>query len=497
MARILVVDNDPGFVRMAKGVLQTDGYQVQVAMDRSEALNLMEHAVPDLVLLDKQFRREMEGVDLMDAMSRNPRLRQIPKIIVDSAPKGGEQPGDSLESVLCLSKPVKPETLSDAVAGHVTRTAFVYSPQSGEYEYGPDHPMEPRRTSETVELCHKYGLLDKPWVDVVEPQPAGAEEMALFHDRDYLAALQEANDGVFKESMIEFGLGTVDCPIFPGVYDYSALATGGTLLAASLVDEEGYDLAFNLSGGFHHAHFRNAEGFCYVNDIAIAIRHLLRKGRRIAYVDLDAHHGDGVQDAFYEDNRVLTISLHESGKTLFPWSGFETESGTGEGKGYNINVPLPPQTDDEVFLEAFNEVVPDAVAAFDPDIVFALVGADGLLADPLSHLALTNNAYAEAAKVIEAISPKCVALGGGGDQMNSVTRAWCLAWAVMNGIEPEDEYAGTIGGMMLGTEYVEGGGLRDRHAYTTGPMKEEIRKDVVSVTDYIKETVFPLISSSS
>jgi acetoin utilization protein AcuC len=200
-----------------------------------------------------------------------------------------------------------------------------------------------------------------------------------------------------------------------------------------------------------------------------------------------------VQDAFYEDNRVLTISLHESGKTLFPWSGFETEIGTGEGKGYNINVPLPPQTDDEVFLGAFNEVVPDAVTAFDPDIVFALVGADGLLADPLSHLALTNNAYAEAAKVIEAISPKCVALGGGGYQMNSVTRAWCLAWAVMNGIEPEDEYVGTIGGMMVGTEYVEGGGLRDRHAYTTGPLKVEIRKEVERVAEHLRTAVLPLI----
>jgi acetoin utilization protein AcuC len=473
MARILVVDNDPDFVRTARGALQPDGYQVLVATDAGEALNLMAHAAPDLVLLDNQFRPEADGVDLTDAMSRNTRLRQIPKIIVDSAPEGGEEPDASLENTLWLSKPVKPETLLDAVAGQVTRTAFVYSPQSEGYEYGPDHPMEPRRASETVELCHKYSQLDRPWVDVVEPRPAGAEEMALFHDRAYLAALQEANDGVFDEGMLEFGLGT------------------------SLVDEGRYDLSFNLSGGFHHAHHRSAEGFCYVNDIAIAIRQLLRKGRRIAYVDLDAHHGDGVQDAFYNDNRVLTISLHESGKTLFPWSGFETEIGTGEGKGYNINIPLPPQTDDEIFLEAFNAVVPEAIIAFDPDFVFALVGADGLLADPLSHLALTNNAYAEAAKIIEAISPKCVALGGGGYQMNSVTRAWCLAWAVMNGIEPEDEYAGTIGGMMLGTEYVEGGGLRDRHAYTTGPLKVEIRKEVVKVTEYIKDTVFPLITPTT
>ena len=160
----------------------------------------------------------------------------------------------------------------------------------------------------------------------------------------------------------------------------------------------------------------------------IAVKDLLRRGHRIAYVDIDAHHGDGVQSAFYEDDRVLTISFHESGKTLFPWSGFETEIGLGRGKGYNINVPLPPQTDDEVFLMAFDEIVPEAVAAFDPDMVFAQLGTDSLLPDRLSHLALTNNGYADVVKTIEAISPKCLALGGGGYHMNSITRAWCLAW---------------------------------------------------------------------
>jgi acetoin utilization protein AcuC len=308
-----------------------------------------------------------------------------------------------------------------------------------------------------------------------------------------LTALEEANQGSFEDRLIEFGLGTADCPVFRGVYDYSALVAGGTLLAAELVDKGGYDLAFNLAGGFHHAQRRNAEGFCYLNDIVIAMKWLVQKGYRIAYVDLDAHHGDGVQAAFYEDSRVLTISLHESGKTLFPWTGFETEIGEGEGRGYNINVPLPPQTDDEIFLLAFNGIVPPSLSAFEPDIVFALIGADGLLVDLMSHLSLTNNSYAEAVKVIEAISPRCIVLGGGGYHLNSVSRAWCLAWAVMNGVEPPDEYAGTIGGMMVGTEFVEGGGLRDRHAYTTGPLKAELRKEVEGITEYIEKTVFPLI----
>jgi acetoin utilization protein AcuC len=495
MARVLIVDDDQDFVRSTSRVLQPLGYQVNAESDCGEALALMERSRPDLLLLDGAMGEGTDRIGLVEFMSRSKRLRDVPVVLVGSMPATNRALDEPAGRFPWLSKPVEPDVLLEAVAERMTRTAYVYSPRCAEYDYGGDHPLEPRRPLEAMELCRKHGLLDKPWIDVCEPKPAHVEEMAVFHDWDYLAALQEANDGVFKERMVEFGLGTVDCPVFPGVYDYSALVTGGTLLASRLIEESRYDLSFNLAGGFHHAQHRNAEGFCYVNDVVIAMQALVRKGHRLAYVDLDAHHGDGVQAAFYEDDRVLTISLHESGKTLFPWSGFETEIGTGEGRGYNINVPLPPQTDDEVFLLAFNEVVPRAISAYDPAIVFLLIGADGLLADPLAHLSLTNNSYAEAVKVIEAISPKCVVLGGGGYQMNSVTRAWCLAWAVMNGIEPVDEYAGTIGGMMLGTEYLEGGGLRDRHAYTTGPLKEEIRKEVLRVTEYIKGTVFPLIRS--
>ena len=492
MARILIVDDDPDFVRITRRVLEAQEYQVGSAVDSIEALEAMHHERPDLVLLDIMLSYDTEGLELRERMLWIPQLRDIPVIMVTAIPVA-DSPDAHRGTVPWLTKPVDSEALLDTVADTILRSAFIYSPLLADYDYGEEHPLQPQRARETVALCRKFALLDKPWMSVFEPQPAAREKLALFHDWDYLAALEEVNDGIFKEKMIEFGLGTVDCPVFPGVYDYSLLVTGGTLLAANLVEEGRYDLAFNLAGGFHHAQRRNAEGFCYINDIVVAIRDLLRRGHRIAYVDIDAHHGDGVQAAFYEDDRVLTVSLHESGKTLFPWSGFETEIGLGDGRGHNINVPLPPQTDDEVFLMAFEEVVPAAVTAFEPDIVFALLGADTLLADSLSHLSLTNNGYAEAVKTIEAISPRCVALGGGGYHMNSVTRAWCLAWAIMNGIEPQDDYVGAIGGMMLGTEYVEGGGLRDRHAYTTGPMKEEIRKEVQRVTHCIKETVFPLI----
>ncbi len=492
MARILIVDDDRDFVRITRGILQTHDYHVSSAVDSSQALEVMTRERPDLVLLDIMLSYDTEGLDLRERMEWTPELQDIPVVIVTALPVA-DDPDEYLGRIPWLTKPIKTEVLLDVVAETIVKTAFIYSPRLADYEYGEEHPLQPERGKKTVELLRRFGLLDKPWIDVFEPQPAPRQKLAIFHDWDYLAALEEANDGVFKEKMIEFGLGTMDCPVFPGVYDYSVLVTGGTLLAAKLVEDGRYDLAFNIAGGFHHAQRANAEGFCYINDIVIAIRDLLRRGHRIAYVDIDAHHGDGVQSAFYEDDRVLTISLHESGKTLFPWSGFETEIGLGPGKGYNINVPLPPQTDDEAFLLAFDEIVPAAITAFGPDMVFALLGADTLLADPLSHLSLTNNGYAEAVKTIEIISPKCVALGGGGYHMKSVTRAWALAWAVTNGIEPQDDYVGTIGGMMLGTEYVEGGGLRDRHVYTTGPTKEEIKKEIQRVTDYIEETVFPLI----
>jgi acetoin utilization protein AcuC len=495
MARVLLVCEDPPFVSMAKRVLRHEGYQVISVPERDGVQRLVRQARPDLVLLDSA----LSGGDSSTEkawLSRTTSPAGVPLLMVTG---DGEQLAthEGAGATGLLPRSVEPDVLLEAVTRHVTRTAFVHSPKYAEYDYGSDHPMEPGRAQVTVDLCHKYDLLDKPWMDVFEPRPASREMLAVFHDEEYLRALQEANQGSFKDHLIEFGLGTEDCPVFPGVYDFSALVAGATLQAADLVMRPEYDLAFNLAGGFHHAHSRSAEGFCYVNDIAVAIKRLVQKGQRVAYVDLDAHHGDGVQTAFYQDDRVLTISLHESGKTLFPWGGFETEIGSGRGRGYNINVPLPPQTDDEVLLLAFDEIVPPALAAFEPDVVFTLIGADGLLADPLSHLSLTNNSYAEATKVIEAISPRCVVLGGGGYHLNSVTRAWCLAWAVMNGVEPQDEYAGTIGGMMLGTEYVEGGGLRDRHAYTTGPLKVEIRKEVQRVTGYIKETVFPLIRPHS
>jgi acetoin utilization protein AcuC len=178
-----------------------------------------------------------------------------------------------------------------------------------------------------------------------------------------------------------------------------------------------------------------ASGFCYVNDAVLAILKLRELGLRVAYVDVDAHHGDGVQFAFYDDPNVLTISIHERGDRLFPGTGFVDESGTGAGRGYSVNLPLHPFTDDSVYQPAFEAVVPPLLQAFRPDVVVAQLGIDSHATDPLTHLALSIQGFARTVTRIVALAPRLVALGGGGYDLQNVARAWTVAWAVMNGVE--------------------------------------------------------------
>lgn len=180
----------------------------------------------------------------------------------------------------------------------------------------------------------------------------------IYHDRRYLETLRELSASSLASGYVAFGLGPADNPIFEGMYELSALIAGGSLAAARLVSREGFPAAFNISGGMHHAITARAAGFCYVNDPVLAIRRLAREGKRVAYVDIDAHHGDGVQWAFFETDQVLTISLHQHPATLFPGTGYQEEMGRGAGKGFSVNLPLWIDTDDDVFIESFEEVVP-------------------------------------------------------------------------------------------------------------------------------------------
>ena len=232
-----------------------------------------------------------------------------------------------------------------------------------------------------------------------------------------------------------FGLGAGDNPVFPSLWEAARLVAAGSLLAADVVARGEADRAFHFAGGLHHALPGRASGFCYVNDPVLAILRLREHGLRVAYVDIDAHHGDGVQYAFYDDPNVLTVSTHERGERLFPGTGFVRELGEGDGAGFSVNLPLEAYTDSAVYLPAFESVVPPLLERFKPDVIVAQLGIDAHRTDPLTHLALDMQGFAKAFTRLLPLAPKIVALGGGGYDVRNVAKAWTIAWAILNGVE--------------------------------------------------------------
>ena len=315
------------------------------------------------------------------------------------------------------------------------KTALIHSDQYTRFDYGPDHPLRMERLGLTWRLMEAYGLTTLAGAKVVAPEPADEAALARFHAGQYLEVLKAVSGGLHLPGAYRYGLGPGDNPIFPGLWEVSCLAAGGSLLAARLVADGDVERAFHFAGGLHHAMPDRASGFCYVNDPVLAILALRERGWRVCYVDIDAHHGDGVQFAFYADPNVLTISTHERGDRLFPGTGFVQEHGEGAGQGYSVNVPLEPYTDDPVYHEAFEAVVPPLLGAFKPDVVVAQLGIDSHHTDPLTHLSLSVQGFARTVARIVELSPRLVALGGGGYDLTNVARAWTAAWAVMNGIE--------------------------------------------------------------
>jgi acetoin utilization protein AcuC len=230
-----------------------------------------------------------------------------------------------------------------------------------------------------------------------------------------------------------------------------------------------------------------------VNDIVIAIKRLLARGfKRVLYIDIDAHHGNGVQDAFYDSDQVLFISLHQNGESLYPGTGFENEIGQGKGLGFTVNLPLPEYTDDETYIRAFKEIYPPLVKAFEPECVVAQIGLDTLKKDPLTNLRLTNNGFCAVMEEIRKSCPKVLALGGGGYSVPDVVRGWTLAWAILNGIHPVDHYAGSIGSGVYGP----GRGideLRDQPYRISDALKKSVDSYVDNKIAYIKSNVFPIL----
>ena len=279
--------------------------------------------------------------------------------------------------------------------------AFVYDDALSRHVLRSDHPMRPIRLRHTYELLSAYGAFDGDASLLIDPRAATEAELEWVHTRDYVAAVRSLSAGLAAVQPEKFGFSERgDNPVYPGMYDAALLSSGATLVAAELVAEKRVDAAFSIAGGLHHAAPTHASGFCIFNDPAIAIKYFLDRGMRVAYVDVDAHHGDGVQDVFYQDERVLTISIHESGQYLFPGTGFVSEAGVGAGVGYSVNIPLFPYTEDELYLWAFYEVVPPLIRAFVPDVLVTQLGIDSYHTDPITHLQLTSRGYVEIIRLL-------------------------------------------------------------------------------------------------
>ncbi len=326
----------------------------------------------------------------------------------------------------------------------MARPAILYSDRFLEYNFGKDHAFQEIRVKLAVELMASYGFFKGP-ADLVAPEPATEEDILLVHERRYVDAVKELGEDPRPEAY-EFGLGPGDNPVFKGMYAASALQVGATVQALESVARGERPRAYTLGGGLHHAMAGRASGFCIFNDVAVGFTRLLERGlaRKVLYVDIDAHHGDGVQAAFYGDPRVLTISLHEDGRFLFPGTGFPEDLGEGKGKGYSVNVPLPPYTRDASYLHAFEEIVPPLARAFRPDVIFTQTGADGHYTDPLAHLKLTTRTYERVAHVVDGLANELcggrwVSATGGGYDMTACARVWTLIASVLLGAEVGDE----------------------------------------------------------
>ncbi len=306
-----------------------------------------------------------------------------------------------------------------------------------DYDLG-DHPLDPVRVELTMALAREFGILDRPGVTVVAPSPATDEDLLRVHTPEYIAAVKRGNPNP------KYGLGTSDNPTFPRMHEASALIAGATMAAAEAVWNGTATRGVSISGGLHHAMPASASGFCVYNDPAIAITRLLDLGaERIAYVDVDVHHGDGVQAVFYDDPRVLTVSLHETPLTLFPGTGFPTETGGRHAQGSAVNIALPPNTTDPGWLRAFHAVVPSVLRAFQPQIIFSQCGADAHRLDPLADLRLTIDGQRASYLAMKALADelcdgKWITSGGGGYALVEVVpRVWTHLLAIATG-EPLD-----------------------------------------------------------
>jgi acetoin utilization protein AcuC len=323
----------------------------------------------------------------------------------------------------------------------MSETAFIYSDEVLKYDFGPKHPLQPVRYKLTHDLLSAYGAFEHGSASVIEPPRACDRELRLVHDAEYVDTVRRAGSQPgFVAPRAGIGLG--DNPPFDDMHEVTATVAGGSIEAARRVMSGQSRFAFNIAGGLHHALPAMASGFCIYNDAAVAIAWLLQNGaERVAYIDTDAHHGDGVQWIFYEDPRVLTVSVHESGRYLFPGTGDVTETGRGPGKGTAINVPLDPGASDPDMLMAMEEVVVPVTRKFRPEVLVLQHGCDAHRLDPLTHLDCSLNVFSDIALMqrdlaAEVCGGRAISGGGGGYAYREVVPlAWAAMFSIFSGIE--------------------------------------------------------------
>jgi acetoin utilization protein AcuC len=327
------------------------------------------------------------------------------------------------------------------------RAALVWDPSFTSYRFRPDHPFNPKRLELSISLIEAMGLVDGERFRLVPPRPATEEELLRVHSPEYVDAVRRLSaPGASHAEGVRWGLGTEDNPIFPRMHEATSMVVGGTLKAAELVMTGEVDRAFAIAGGLHHAHRSQASGFCIYSDLAAAIAWIREVyGSRVLYIDYDAHHGDGVQGIFYDDPEVLTLSIHESGRYLFPGTGFVDEMGEGDGYGYSLNIPMEPQTEDDSWIGIYRELVTEVAEAFRPGVIVLQSGCDAHVLDPLSHLRCTTRLYEETVRTTGEIADRfcggrLLATGGGGYAIwQVVPRAWTIVWAALTQQEVGNE----------------------------------------------------------
>ncbi|GMM34945.1 histone deacetylase [Saccharomycopsis crataegensis] len=323
---------------------------------------------------------------------------------------------------------------SQLTSSNVSHVSYHYNPEVSNYHYGPHHPMKPFRLLLTDHLVSAYKLHEV--MDLYQTTPASKEQMMKFHSPEYIEFLQKVSPDTVNRATAsrEFNIGD-DCPIFDGLYQYGSMYSGSSLDATSKLISGISDISINWSGGLHHAKKYGPSGFCYINDIVLSILELLKYYPRVLYIDIDLHHGDGVQEAFYTTDRVMTCSFHKYNGTFFPATGNFNEVGIGRGKNFAVNVPLRDGIEDENYVKLFKSIMEPIISSFQPSVIVQQCGADSLGCDRLGCFNLNIKAHGACVKYIQSFGLPMLVLGGGGYTPRNVSRLWCHETAVLNNVE--------------------------------------------------------------